>query len=154
MEYPINLTELNDNKLKLVVPEFFGKTKIMYNDFEVEKINKRYSINNHSDKPILITLKNNYFDPVPKVFVNEKQIQLVEPLKWYEYVWMGLPLFLAFQGGLLGALLGFIAIRLNSIIFRKDKNQIIKYMTTLGINLLITLIYLVLVVIITDMIKR
>ena len=37
MEYLINLPEIENDKLKLVLPKFFGKTKLFYNDIEVEK---------------------------------------------------------------------------------------------------------------------
>ncbi|WP_106543914.1 hypothetical protein [Prolixibacter denitrificans] len=154
MELPINLPELEDNTLKLIVPRVMGKPKVMYNGREVQKQNNRFSISNGSGQPILITLKNNYLDSVPKVFINDQEKQIVKPLKWYEYIWMGLPILMALQGGILGALLGFVAIRLNSIIFRNDKSQVVKYLTTLGVNVLIVTLYLVVVVLLSVVLNR
>lgn len=154
MEYSINLPEIENEKLKLVVPKFFGRTKLFYNDIEVKKSNNRYSINNGNDKPLLITLKNNYLDPIPKMFVNDNPVQVATPIKWFEYIWMGLPILLILQGGLLGALFGFIALRLNINIFRNTKNIIGKYSFTLLISLVFAIVYLLIATILTEMIKQ
>ena len=153
VEYPIKLNERNENKLKLIIPKIFGKTKVVYNNIEFQKLNNRYSINNGKDKPVLLTLKNNLIDPVPKVFANNKQIQVARPIKWYEYIWMGLPIIIFFHGGLLGILLGYIAVRLNSLIFRNEKTQFTKYISTLGINVLIAMIYFITYLIITTLLE-
>ncbi len=154
MEYIINLPEIDKAELKLIVPKIFGKTKLYLNDFQIPKNNNRYSINNGNDKPILITLKNNYLDPVPKIFVNDNQVHVAKPIKWYEYIWTGLPILLILQGGLLGALMGFIALRLNVSIFRNDKSIFFKYLITLGISLAFVIVFLVIAILLNGLIDN
>lgn len=141
MEYTINLPDLENGQLKLVTSNFFGKPKIFLNDFEIKKQNDRYSVNGDSGKPILITLKNNFLDPIPKVFANNNQIHIAKEIRWYEYIWTGLPILMVLQGGLLGALLGLISLRLNLNIFRGDRKIISKYLLTLGISLIFVIAY-------------
>ncbi len=154
MEYIINLPEIDKNELKLVVPNFFGKTKLYLNNVEVAKINNRYSINNGQDKPVVITLKNNYFDPIPTISVNDNLIQVAKPIKWYEYIWMGLPILLVLQGGLLGALIGLFALRLNISIFRNDKSAFFKYLTTLGVSLTFVIVFLAIAILLNGLISN
>ncbi|WP_163323866.1 hypothetical protein [Draconibacterium mangrovi] len=154
MEYPINLPELEDGQLKLVTSNFYGKPKIFLNDFEIKKQNDRYSVNSNYGNPILITLKNNFLDPIPKVFVNNNQIHIAKEIKWYEYIWTGLPILMVLQGGLLGALLGLIALRLNLNIFRGDKKIISKYLLTLGISLVFVICYLTIATLLNVLIEK
>ncbi|WP_346863763.1 hypothetical protein [uncultured Draconibacterium sp.] len=150
MEYSINLPQIEKDTLKLVVPQFFGKPKLVYNNIEIPKLNNRYAVNGNNETPYIFALKNNFFDPVPKVEVNNQALQIVQAIKWYEYLWMGLPIVLIFQGGLIGALLGFFASRINISIFRNNKKQIIKYLFTLGISLFVICAYLIIVLLLTE----
>ena len=93
-------------------------------------------------------------DPIPKVFVNENPVQIATPIKWFEYIWMGLPILLILQGGLLGAIFGFIALRLNIDVFRNTKNVIGKYSFTLLISVVFALVYLLIATILIKMIKQ
>ena len=42
---------------------------------------------------------------VPQLVVRDKVIRLVEPLKWYQWLWSGLPIVLVFVGGAVGGAL-------------------------------------------------
>lgn len=154
MEYSINLPEIEKGKLKLLVPQFFGKPKLVYNNIEIPKLNNRYAVSGNNETPYFLTLKNNLFDPVPKVEVNNKPIQIVQAIKWYEYLWMGLPIVLIFQGGLIGAIFGFFASRINISIFRNNKKQIVKYLLTLGISLFVICAYLIIALLLTEMVNE
>jgi len=154
MEYPINLPNLKYDQLKLVTPRIYGKPKIYLNDNEIEKRNNRYLINTNEEKPILITLKNNYLDPIPKVFINDHQIHVAKAIKWYEYIWTGLPILMVFQGGLLGALFGLISLRINLNIFRSDKNTLVKYLLTLVVSVIFVLIFLIIAAVLNTLINK
>ncbi|MDC1106097.1 hypothetical protein OAT16_05285 [Prolixibacteraceae bacterium] len=134
MEYKINLPEMENADLKLTVP-FWGKARIFLNDREIEKDNGVYKIF-YGGNEASVTLKANFLDPVPTLLVNDKSLSLVEPIKWYEYVWSALPVILIFQGGFMGALLGITTFRFNTNVFRADKSVFMKYLLTLGLNLL------------------
>jgi len=80
----------------------------------------------------------------PQLVVDGKPIQLVEPLKWQELAFAGLPLILVFIGGLLGAIVGVLAFTASTSIFRSGINKFSKYALSGLITILAVLIYLVL----------
>ena len=70
---------------------------------------------------VTLKLKNVFFDPVPQIVANEDQvIKVTEPLKWYQWVWSGLPILLVFAGGAIGALFGIIASSISIRVFRSQ----------------------------------
>jgi len=142
-EIDITHKDLGNNKLTLLLPRFFGSAKLYFNGRQIEKTEKKYYFTDKNGTRHNITLKPNLMDPIPKVLFNEEEIKVSEPLKWFEYVWMGIPILLAFSGGLLGALFGVLAIKINSDVFRSDKNNLIKYGFTLIINVIITLAFFI-----------
>lgn len=80
----------------------------------------------------------------PQLVVEGKTIQLVEPLKWYEMVFAGLPIILVFIGGLLGAIVGVLAFAASTSIFRSGINKFSKYALTGLITIFAVVIFLVL----------
>lgn len=142
-EIYINHPDLGENILVLRL-SFWKSPKLYLNNGPVPKEKKQYSLSDILGKPFIIEIKNTPFDPIPKVFINQEPIKLVTAFKWYEYLWMGLPLLLIFQGGALGGLLGVLAFRANGSIFRSERNQLEKYLFTLGLNVIIALSFLAL----------
>ncbi len=80
----------------------------------------------------------------PQLVVEGKTIQLIEPLKWHEVVFAGLPIILVFLGGLLGAIVGVLAFTASTSIFRSGINKFSKYALAGLITIFAVLIYLVL----------
>ena len=145
--------DLGKNKLVLKISSFLGSPKLFYNDIQVSRTKKTYSISEKLGKPFDIQLKNNAFDLVPKVIINNEQIEIVTPLKWYEYIWMGLPILLIFQGGPLSGLFGFLAFKANRSIFRSERKIIEKYLFTLGLNISVTVAFVFLAMVITNAVQ-
>ena len=54
---------------------------------------------------------------LPQLIVDGQTIHVAEPLKWYVWVWSGLPIMLIFIGGAIGALAGIIGFSINTNIF-------------------------------------
>lgn len=77
----------------------------------------------------------NFVDPVPQLIVDDRSHQLVEPLKWYQWIWGGLPILLLVSGGALGGLLGSIGLFINSRLFRSGMNPVLKYVATAGVSI-------------------
>jgi len=150
IKYPL----LGDNKLVLKLSGVFGSPKLFLNDRKIEKFNKKYSMTEKIGKPFEVQLKSNGFDPVPKVIINNDEFEIVTPFKWYEYLVMGLPILLALQGGALGALFGFAALKANSTIFRSDRKILEKYLLIIGLNIVVVLLFLGLAMLIGDLLGR
>jgi len=72
----------------------------------------------------------NPLDPVPQVVIDGQTFPVTEPLKWYQWLWSGLPFVLAIIGGALGGLFGGIACAINGRVFRYNLNGLAKYLLT------------------------
>jgi hypothetical protein len=72
-------------------------------------------------------MRYNLIDPVPTLKIDGEDVNLLEPLRWYEYAWSGLPILLVFAGGALGGLVGGAATMANGRLFRSERGSIAKY---------------------------
>jgi hypothetical protein len=91
---------------------------------------------------------------VPQLVVDGKTINLVDPLKWYQWIWGGWPVFLLFIGGALGAVAGMIGFFINAKIFRTEMNEALKYLVTGAVSVFAVVAYLVAAVIVSVLINR
>jgi YD repeat-containing protein len=82
-----------------------------------------------------VRLRGNGLDPIPKIEIAGSLIKLARPLRWYEYLWMGLPVLLVFEGGWVGALVGLAAVYSSTQIFRGDRTTTAKYALTGAISI-------------------
>ena len=57
-------------------------------------------------------------DPVPTLEIDRRRIELVRPFRWYELVWLAVPVVLVFVGGALGGIVGVVAAAGNAQIMR------------------------------------
>lgn len=87
------------------------------------------------------------FDPVPQLIIEDQQISVVEPLRWYEWLWSGLPLLLLLLGGGLGALAGGVAFTVNIRVFHSQMSSFTKYAAAVAVSIAAVVAYFVLAVI-------
>ena len=80
---------------------------------------------------------------VPQLIVDGKKVSLVEPLKWYQWLWGGLPVILIFIGGMLGAFSGIIGFIINAKIFRSAMSDILKYVVSGVVSVLAVVTYFI-----------
>lgn len=80
---------------------------------------------------------------VPHLVVDDKVINLVEPLKWYQWMWGGLPIALIFIGGVLGAIAGIIGFTINIKVFRTELNSVLKYVVSGIVSILAVVTYFI-----------
>jgi len=79
---------------------------------------------------------------VPQLWMDGTRVNVVEPLKWYVWVWSALPVLLVLIGGALGALVGFVAFATNTRIFRSSWSTLVKYCVSLLVTLASVVVYL------------
>ena len=103
----------------------------------------RYTLRDNQGREVSLRVRGNGVDPIPKIEVAGKVIHLAPPLRWYEYVWAGLPLLLIHVGGALGAAVGAVALVWNATIFRSERTLARKYLTTAAITLGAAVAYVV-----------
>ena len=80
---------------------------------------------------------------VPQLLIEGQRINVVEPLKWYVWLWCGLPVLMVFMGGALGALAGFIGFGVSTKIFRTSLSGPAKFGLSLLMSLLAVVVYFV-----------
>jgi hypothetical protein len=78
-------------------------------------------------REVVASFKNSLPDPVPLLVVDGKEIRLAEPLAWYEWIWVGMPLVLILLGGAVGGALGGVATVINAHLFRSPVSGVTKY---------------------------
>ena len=93
-------------------------------------------------------------DPVPRVEIDGRRLDVVRPLRWYELVWVALPILLVFLGGALGALVGGVAAAVNARILRTDQPLGARYLLSAGVTLFAVAVYGVLAIIILGLVGR
>jgi hypothetical protein len=120
--------------LSVETASVLGSPKVLLNGAVVKRQKGRYPVKADSGAEMLIQMKYNLLDPIPSIKIGEETVRLAESLEWYEYVWIGLPMFLVFAGGALGGFVGGAAAVTNGRIFRSDRSSLMKY----GLAALIT----------------
>ena len=91
---------------------------------------------------------------VPQLLIEGKAINLVEPLKWYQWVWGGWPVLLLFAGGALGAMAGMLAVAINAKVFRAEMSEVLKYLVSGVVSVLAVVAYFIAAMIFSILINR
>ena len=91
----------------------------------------------------IVKFKNKFLDPVPELMIDNMEIKLTEPLKWYQWLWAGLPVLLIFTGGFIGAFIGFIATSISARIFRSAEGKITQYLVVALVSISAVVVYFI-----------
>ena len=147
MKYPVNLDGFWGQNIEVQGPGLFSGAKLLVNGESAPKGTKRGEmlLQRNDGKQVVAKFKNSFLD-VPKLEVDGQVIQVVEPLKWYEWAWNAIPLLIIFSGGALPVLIGFIAFSVNASLFRSQTNTIAKYGLTGLVSFVALLVFLALAV--------
>jgi hypothetical protein len=154
MKYTVQLPGFEGQTVEVQSGGLFSGAKLFVNGKQVGKGPKRGELlltDSYGSK-VIATWRNNFLD-VPNLFMEGKIIRVVEPLKWYEWLWNGLPVALIFIGGALGGALGFLAVSINMSIFRSQHDPILKYSITGVVSFITVVVYLILGITIRSMLK-
>lgn len=92
-------------------------------------------------------LRYDYLDPMPVLRLGRQDIRLLRPFAWYDYLWLCLPLWLVWLGGVTGLLVGALAAHTNGLLFRSEQSLLRRYAWTAGVDLAALLILLFLKVV-------
>jgi len=143
MNIPIPHESFTVRSLSVKPAGFWTGPKLLLDGSEVNGKRNKYEVPDNSGMTRKIKLSASLFDPIPKVEIDGEKIELVRPLIWYEYVWMGLPILLVFAGGGIGALFGLAAVYSSARIFRSDRLTMAKYSLSGLISLVAVIAWLV-----------
>lgn len=157
MNYPVKIEGFEGQTIEVQPAGFFSSQKLLVNGQPASSGKKRGEmvLRRNDGQEVIATWKPQFagFD-IPQLVVEGKTIQVIEPLKWYEWVWSALPVMLIFIGGALGGITGVIGLTINAKVFRSDLNGFVKFVATGVISLLAVVVYFVAAVLFLSAIGR
>lgn len=127
MEIHVSHESFTSSELSIKSSGFWSGPKLLLNGEPQNGKKNLFDVTDNNGVVRKVLLKNKVFDPIPKIEIDGETLELAEPLTWYQYTWMGLPILLIFAGGGLGALFGCSATYASSRIFRSEKSNVSKY---------------------------
>lgn len=144
MSYPVRLPGFEGQEIVVEPAGFFAGPRLLVNGQPAQKGKGRGEmiVRRNDGKDVVFTFRNNFLD-VPGLLVDGKPLDLVEPLKWYEWAWNGLPLVMIFFGGALGGMLGVLAMSFNIKMFRSSQSTLLKYILTGAIGVGAFIVYFI-----------
>jgi hypothetical protein len=131
MRYQANLAGLSDRRIE-VESSIFGGSKLLVDGQPAPRGSKRsqFLVRATDGRDSVVELKTVLPDPVPQVLWAGQVIRLEEPLAWYQWLWVCIPLVLMFVGGAIGGLIGAVAATINARVLRSKMSGILRYITT------------------------
>jgi hypothetical protein len=157
MNYCIQVEGFEGQTIEVQPHKMFTGPKLLVNGQPASSGLKRNQMVLHRNdgKEIIASWKPRLLGlDVPKLDVDGKIINVVDPLKGYEWVWSGLPVLLIFSWGLIGGVVGFISFSINTKIFLSSLNNISKYFATAAVSVTAVIIYSVIVTLFLEAIGK
>ena len=156
MSYKANIEGFEGQNIEVTV-SFWSGPKLLINGNPAPKGSKRgeMMLQRNDGKQVIASWKPQVLGlDVPQLIVDGKVTNLVEPLKWYQWVWGGWPVLLVFMGGVLGAVAGMIGFIINAKIFRTKMNDVLKYVISGVVSVLAVIAYFVAAIIFSLLMGR
>ncbi|MEM2568206.1 MAG: hypothetical protein QXH20_07045 [Candidatus Bathyarchaeia archaeon] len=155
MGYKVNIPGFEGQDIE-VKTSFWSGPKLLVNGQPAPKGSKRGEmlLQSNDGTQVIAKWKPRFMGlDVPQLIVDDKVINLVEPLKWYQWIWSGLPIVLVFVGGALGAIAGIIGFTINAKVFRTEMNGILKYVVSGAVSILAVVVYFIAAMLFTALIR-
>jgi hypothetical protein len=155
MKYIVPIEGLAEGKVMVDLDGIFSGPKLYVNNMPATRAEKKdeYLIKKEDGKEIVVKFKNKFFDPVPNIVVDGREIVLAVPIKWYQWIWAGLPILLVFGGGAIGGATGFAAASISTRIFRSEMNKAAQYGLVALVSLGAVVTYFILAALFTALIQ-
>lgn len=156
MSYNLKIEGFEGQNMEVKV-SFWSGTKLLINGEPAPKGTKRGEmlIQRNDGKQVNASWKPQFLGlDVPQLVVDGNVVTLVEPLKWYQWVWSGWPVMLLFIGGALGAIAGMIGVTINAKVFRTEMSDVLKYVVSGVVSVLAVVAYFVAAIILSLLINR
>jgi hypothetical protein len=147
MRYPVHLEGLSGHRIEVELQGALKGARLLVDGRPAPQGGKRnqYILRGADGRDSIAELKTSFLDPVPQVLWGGKKIAVAEALKWYQWIWCGLPILLVVSGGAIGGAIGGLGVGLNVRIVRSDMNGAMRYALTALISVAAVVTYVVLV---------
>ena len=135
MKLEVQHPAFKTRRLAVETAGFFRGPRLLVDGAPAERHKGRYSVLSDAGAATSIELKHNFVDPVPKIKIGDELVQVARSLRWYEYLWIGIPVVLLLAGGALGGVIGALATYASARVFRSDRSTAVKYGSTALISI-------------------
>lgn len=156
MKYNFQLPDFPNSNFEIETSIWTGKTKLQKDNVQIEQSSEKgkpFLIPNSSGEIIKAFPKQSFPDFVPILEINGTKNQIVEKLKWFQYVLGGLPILLVFVGGAIGGAIGAVGTITNYNVFRQEGIELSKYLKIIGITVVSFVLYFTIATAISTLIK-
>lgn len=133
MDIPISVEGFEGRKLMVRTHLWFGP-KPYLDDQPLQRMKgsiftkkRAYPATDNSGARVEIGIISRFFDPIPNIEIKGKVYELAPPFKWYQYLWMGIPVPMVMVGGAIGGALAAAAMYLSAVILRSRHTKAVKY---------------------------
>jgi hypothetical protein len=92
-------------------------------------------------KEVSIVLRSKPLDQIPEMEIDGRSFMIARPLNGWEYAWMAIPVLLVSLGGFLGGVIGAAALFSNSILMRRIRHWVPRYILTGGTTLMAYILF-------------
>lgn len=137
LNFTIKHENFQNNELILKASYWF-KAQIFQNKQKIKPVQKLfwkrtriYEVFDDKGQNNILKIRFRPLDAIPDITLNEREIIIFEKLKYYEYIWISIPAIIFILGGVIGGVIGGATVFTNSIILRKVRNKIGKYLFSL-----------------------
>jgi hypothetical protein len=148
MRYPVHLEGFEGQTLEIQTGGLFSGPKVFVNHQPAPKGKGREVLLRRNDgTSVAVRLKPSVFGlDVPQLVVEGKTIRAIDPLKWYVWAWIALPILLVFVGGALGGIVGALGLTTNAKIVRSKMNGLAKFAATAAVSAFVVAAFVAVVV--------
>lgn len=156
MKHKFQLLDFPNSNFEIETSIWTGKSKLLKDNVPVEQSKEKgrpFLIPNGTGDSIKVFPKQSFPDFIPTLEINGVKNQIVEKLKWFQYVLGGLPIILLFAGGAIGGAIGVVGAITNFNIFREEGSEASKYLKVTGVVLATFTLYFVIVTFFSILIK-
>ena len=132
MNYPIQLAGFEGQTIELASPGLLSGARLLVNGAPAPKGPKRGTMlltRNDGSQAVARFRPHLRGGGVPQLEVDGEKYPIVEPLSWGVIAWSALPL-IGLGGGLIGVIIGVLAMQYNFSIFRSERSIGQKYLLT------------------------
>jgi hypothetical protein len=124
-----------ENRGMMICLSYWRAPKLFIDKKEIKPVkknifyrNREFIVASNFGKDVNIKLVHRPLDLMPSIQIEGHKFEIGKQLNKWEYIWICLPAILMFIGGAIGGLLGMIAIYSNSILIRKPKRVLLKFL--------------------------
>jgi hypothetical protein len=141
MQIPIVLPGLEGHTLALLPGGLLRNPCLLFDGSHLSAPDGQYVLEPTTGEKITLRLQNRFLDPVPAVLVDGRPLAVHPPLRWYQYLWLLLPLLLIVPGGVYGAVPAVMAVVVNARLWRTSLDLFLRFLYSSMVLLAAYLVY-------------